>query len=322
MAKEDSPTALKADKVIAAGDDSRYIWHKDKPVLLRVYNRELQITPNVPPRDTGDSPIRSKGDITTFSRSSRLRLMRKMNRVQTQLLGEPIFITLTHRHGTLSHKEFQYAFLKKFLPKLPEIIPEVACMWRLEPHRNGKPHYHMICWSFNKKITIESEYYHRQIRQAWRDAIGQHDRAAELYSCDIEALGSHRKIMSYVSKYLAKEDDNVGKKIEGRRWATSKNLPCSAISEVLLTREQLADFKQIVETILRASGKPEGLIETILSGRLRLWCWLDPEEIQAVLDYLGLPPPKNQYSRYQECGSPLGTMEEAERLAKKYGHDF
>lgn len=313
---------LQATKSDTGGADSRYIWQNRKPFRLRVYNRELQVVPNVPPRKGEKPPRRKEGDITRFSKSSRLRVMRKMNRVQGQLLGTPIFITLTHRHGSHTAREFQYCFLKKFAPRLKEIVPEIALMWRLEPHRNGKPHYHLIVWSYRKKIKLESEYYKRQIRQAWRDSIDQHDRAAELYSCKIEALGSHRKAMHYVSKYVAKEDSSESSKIEGRRWGTSRSLPVGAITEVNLTREQYEDLKNIVRTILKANDKPEGLISTILDDSKMMWTWLSPDEIEAVLEYLNLPPPINQYKAYRSCGSALGTMDEMASLAADHGYSF
>lgn len=314
--------ALNVEQSVTEGADSRYVWQNSKPVRLRIYERELQILPNVPPRKTGSTPRRRKGDITTFSKSSRLRLMRKLNRVQTQLLTDPVFITLTHRHGSHTVEEFQHCFQKSFLPRLKEIIPEACFIWRLEPHRNGKPHYHLIAWSFRQKIKIESEFYARQIRKAWRNAIDQHDRAAELYSCKIEPLGSHRKVMSYVSKYVAKEDDEVSRKIEGRRWASSTNLPAGPITEANLTHGQLAKLKQIVKIIMKAAKKPQGLIEVVLSRDDLIWVWLDPVQILEVLEYIGLPPPHNQYSRYLLTGDILPQMDELEKIAADHGHDF
>lgn len=304
------------------GAESRYVWHNSKPVVLRIYEREIQVLPNVPPRKSEGTPVRRKGDIQRFSKSSRLRLMRKLNRVQSQLLTEPIFITLTHRHGSHTNEEFQHCFLKSFLPRLKEIIPEACWIWRLEPHRNGKPHYHLIAWSFRKKITISSEFYARKIRKAWRNSINQHDRAAELYSCKIEPLGSHKKVMAYVSKYVAKEDDQQGEKIEGRRWASSSNLPTGPITEVNLTHDQLAQLKLIVEILMKAKNKPQGLIDRVLDSDRYLWCWLDPSDIQAVLEYLGMPPPIEHYNRYLQTGNVLPEIAELAEIAADYGHSF
>jgi len=315
-------TIIQPDEVRTGGADSRYIWQNRKPYHLRVYNREIQVLPNVPPSQHGSAPIRKKGDITTFSKSSRLRVMRKLNRVQGQLLGDPIFITLTHRHGTMSTEKFQYAFLKKFAPKLKEIIPDLAVMWRLEPHRNGKPHYHLIAWSFRKKIKLKSEYYARQIRKAWRDAIDQHDRSAELYACKVIPLGSFRKTMSYVSKYVAKEDDQISQQIEGRRWGTSTNLPVGAITEVNLTKDQYENLKNIVRTLLKSKGKPESLIETILGSEKMMWTWLEPDDIEAVLEFLGIPPPISHYKTYRKSGQTLPSSEMLEQIAKDYGHSY
>lgn len=316
------PAALKDAKSVTGGTDSRYIWQNRKPYHLRIYNREIQVIPNVPPRAGDKPPRRKEGDIKSFSKSSRLRVMRKMNRVQAQLLGTPIFVTCTHRHGTMSSEKFQYAFLKKFAPKLKEIVPEIAMMWRLEPHRNGKPHYHCIIWSYRKKLTLGSEFYGRKIRQAWRDAIDQHDRSAQLYSCKIEELGSHKKAMQYISKYVAKEDDHRGAEIEGRRWGTSTSLPVGAITEVNLARAHYEKLKNIVRTILKAKSKPEGLIESIVDSDKMMWVWLDPDEIEAVLEFLGLPPPINHYKTYRETGLRDPDMEHLEALTNDYGYDF
>lgn len=244
------------------------------------------------------APRRKAGDITYFSRKSRMRLFRKFNRMNTRGLSAPVFITLTTRHGECSPADFQYRFRKSFLPALKRIVPGLVYIWRLEPHRSGYPHYHMLVWSKNRELNLESEYWKRRIRRSWRDAIGQHDRAAELYSCKVVALKSMRQITRYLSKYMAKEDDDRGRKIKGRRWAVSDSFSCCPITAFSLTQSEEERLWKIAKRLLLERGKSK-LVEKLELFRGYGWSiWTDRDQVVSMFAEIGNFMPLNAWELY------------------------
>lgn len=288
-----------------------------KDFKLKIYQHELQVESNMPPPEPDRMPTRKAGDINTFSKSSRRRCLRLLNRIQTSKLSPAIFVSCTYRHGQNDYDDFQYKFHKLFLPKLKKILKKPCWLWRLEPHETGYPHFHLIIWSELKNFNIKSEYYKRQIRRAWRSAIEQYDRAAELYSCDIKDCDTFNSVRRYVSKYVAKEPDQNNLKVTGRRWGRSKNLPVNTISEMNITRSKFRELQQIVKRLLEDKGTPEGLIKAIMSSDRGMFVWLEEEEIKRVLDRGGLSPPLKAFDYYLESGIAPGSVEDYEIRAKQ-----
>lgn len=287
------------------GADPWYIYHTGRIVKVSIFAEELKVTERPTGRNDRPPPTRTAGDITTFSDSSRRRLISVMKRTHTESLGEPIFITLTSRHGMYTQEEFQYRFHKKFLPGLREIIPDLVYLWRLEPHKSGKPHYHLVCWSWKKEAKLISEFYKRPIRHLWRECIGDHSKAAQLYSCKIQSVASREKLMKYVSKYLAKEDYGKALEIDGRRWGRSKNYPCSSIAEIIMPMKDYNVLLQIINVILKSKGKDTDWLAERVNDAVGWSMWLNRQETVAVLEYIGLEASLWAYNTYWETGKVL-----------------
>src|SRR5699024_9917446 len=148
---------------------------------LRAYAKN-NITPSHKP------PTRMKGDISTFSKKSRRRMFRMMNRVRWYELAESIFITCTCRASAVDPQELHYKFHKHFLPALKKAVPGITGLWRMEAHNSGYPHLHLIATNHQCGKKMHSEYWKRKIRRLWRDVIDQHDSASKQNACWIENL--------------------------------------------------------------------------------------------------------------------------------------
>lgn len=309
-------------RTVTEGAVPWYIYHSGNSVKVEIYSGEVCVSTPPPATPSTPPPKRTAGDIDTFSRKSRMRVFQAFNRLQAQLLGAPLFITLTSRHGELTCEEFQYRFHKKFLPGLKKIIPECVYIWRLQPHLSGKPHYHLMVWSFRKKLTLKSEYYKRPIRALWRDCIGQHDKAAQLYSCDIEPVAGMRKAFQYVSRYVAREDEGKALEIPGRRWGRSLNYPANPIAEITLSRERYNQLLEIVKIILRSKGKDVDWINERVNDGFGWFVWFTHQEIQNILYFIQCNVSLNRYNRYLKSGIPEPSDEELADLGEEYGYDF
>lgn len=275
-----------------------YNSHIVRDLKVKVYENELYI-PSVAPNDCDlVPPKRKKGDINAFSTKSRMRILHKFNRLQTKHLSEAIFCTFTAPHDLCEPEVFQERFLKKLLPALQEIIPNLVYAWRLEPHRDGYPHYHLFCWSWDQERNLSSRYYKDQIRDAWSQAFDCYDRAFRNHALDVKPVRNRRKAMSYITKYMAKEDSPEGQQIRGRRWGNSKNLPAIPITEIELSDSQRSQLIKASKALLRAKGYiPDYVIDDI-SVMSDSFLWIELNEIVELLKTipdLEIPPELEAY---------------------------
>lgn len=308
--------------------------HEKTGVQLKVYWNEIQIIhPKTKKPPKRKPPKREKGDITTFSRKSRLRLLRLFNRVHLICLGDPIFITLTARPECFEIRrqwlpeEFRdcphnYIFRKEFLPALKNIVPELVYIWKMEPHKSGEAHYHLMVWSGKKARKLHSQYYKRKIRRLWRNLIDDHSRSAELYSCKIKDINSQSRCFSYMSKYIMKEESHETAKIKGRRWGRSRSLPVDPITEIsipLSAYERIKEFA--IEHIKARKSNSEDYIQHIEDGG-DFFMWLDSDTIAELLRKSNRLATAAQYKRFLKTGSTDPPMSELKEIAARYGIDF
>lgn len=134
------------------------------------------------------APVGGKrGVVNEFSSASRRRLMGLIAKLEPQ---KTIFLTLTYPAEFPSPRQAKKD-LKKMLQRLQRDAPSMSAIWRLEFQKRGAPHFHVLLFNF--------PYVPKQfIEQDWAQVIGQ--RAFTR----IEMIRDRRKLMNYVSKYVAK----------------------------------------------------------------------------------------------------------------------
>lgn len=134
-------------------------------------------------------PPGNRGNVTTFSRKSRKRLIDLFNRIDFER-RKVSFLTLTlhHRHTY----EEAATFLRRFLERLRRKHPTAAAVWKRELQQRGVIHYHLIIFGM--------PYYPQDaLQRVWTDCTGE-----DLSIVDIRAVDNHSHLMQYVSKYVAK----------------------------------------------------------------------------------------------------------------------
>lgn len=133
--------------------------------------------------------LSKRGDVTSFSRKSRRRMIDLMARLD--LKGKRVvFLTLTF-HYTHSKAKTKAAF-KRFLSYLSYHYPDTSGVWRVEFQGRSTPHYHLI--------LIDLPFWkHSELRATWMQCTREDKSGAR-----IEWIHSERMCMFYVSKYCAK----------------------------------------------------------------------------------------------------------------------
>ena len=297
---------------------------KDRQYILRIFEREITVKPLTGKRksngvkennlhiahdgsvceesDPADIPTRSAGDITKFSNKSRSRLFKVFRRLQTKALYSPVFYTLTARPDLMDPEELQKKFLKLFLPWLRDDLGGMHYLWRLELHASGFIHYHLIVWPIKKDVKLTSEYWKRRSRKAWRKLIGDNSRASELHSCKIRDIQEVDQLGKYISKYMAKEDDQNCRPFSGRRWGVSKDLPLKPITEIIVTPADEKELWKFLEQHFWAMDRPE-IVAKIREWRAFGWSlWVSFNELTELLEICNLKSPLELVRLYYSEG--------------------
>lgn len=142
--------------------------------------------------DSDIKPKRGKrGGITTFSAGSRRRMFDLFHRLEIK--RKPIFVTLTYG------KDYPDAnTAKKNLRALFERLRKrlgsqtVSAIWRMEFQERGAPHFHIIFFDLPFIDKLTWQYW-------WEEITGTPEPFTR-----VERVKSHKHIMAYVSKYVAK----------------------------------------------------------------------------------------------------------------------
>jgi len=146
----------------------------------------------------------NKKAIKEFSPRSRVRLLKLVSRLDISQEKYPVFITLTFAQKYPSPqqaKEYMRLFVRKLNRRSSR---EISAIWRLEFQERGAPHFHLIVFGMD---YIKKEY----VAKLWANTIGKKywdtskDEPAYPFT-RIEGVQQHRKLIYYVSKYVAKAD--------------------------------------------------------------------------------------------------------------------
>lgn len=142
-------------------------------------------------------PQARRSSITNFSKKSRLRLLRTCSKLDLALYG--LFLTFTYRENMTDARTAK-DHLEKLSLWLKRNYPENAFIWRMEYQERGAIHFHIIALN---RAFIPAQ----KLTSYWQKLTG--DKSYP----DIKKLRSRRKVMYYISKYIAKvtqTGSNVG----------------------------------------------------------------------------------------------------------------
>lgn len=195
----------------------------------------------------------TRGKVTSFSKKSRKRLLEVFHRFEE--VEKIIFITLTYGQSWPGTREIREAHRRAFAERLRRRFPDASGVWRLEYQKRGAPHFHFIM--FNMPFLPKEE-----LKQMWGEVIGaeywdkSNPQEPQAPFTRIETILSHRHMINYVSKYVAKLPDAASVKLpdaaaggdgfnidpyqhaienhEGRWWGyhNEKSLPWAEITSI------------------------------------------------------------------------------------------
>jgi hypothetical protein len=103
-----------------------------------------------------------------------------------------LFLTLTYP-ADYPNPRIAKRHLDTYMKRLRRKFPKLAGVWRLEFQRRGAPHFHVLLFGVDY-IPMD------QVQAAWGEIIG----CPHVFTRIESISGSRRKVMAYVSKYVAK----------------------------------------------------------------------------------------------------------------------
>jgi hypothetical protein len=211
-----------------------------------VFNHPLQNHHNAEP------PQRSVDDIKTFSEKSRKHLFNIFNCLEYSKYGLPCFISATWHYDAPDSRTMLKDDLEKFVKMLKRGLPEFHAIWKLEYQQRGTPHFHFILLPLNPSEKMYSPAHENFIKSKWLQLKKCKCSHCKNFSIKTVSCENYKMSISYISKEIAKVQDNYFDHDLGRIWGTSQNmrmnhklnLPCPIeLYHKILDRKLEENFK-------------------------------------------------------------------------------
>lgn len=211
-----------------------------------------------------------RGKCVGFSPASRLRMKKRLAKLNIKD-KYCFFISLTYpekyiKDMRVSKRDLD-VFRKAFAREFESFIGGI---WRLERQKRGAPHYHMLLVSdkpISRKKIIEF------IKRRWADIVrtsyiksgGDEKEYQEHYERhvnsghNVQFMKSREMVQNYISKYIAKVDEDSVDDEMGRIWGqwqfNGKNLDFTPYETGHLAREETVLLKRMVRKHKEASNR-------------------------------------------------------------------
>jgi hypothetical protein len=251
---------------------------KCEKVLVHVKRFMCSVFPNVTGPKRPQKRVESKrGRIQGFSRKSRSRLIRYMLSLQELPEG---FSTLTYDDSVLkalsmdAMKERAHADVHRLRGFVRKRFPDAWSIWRIEwkPRKMGEcagmyaPHIHGL-WRIGE---TNFEQFRAVILMEWLKITGTENPDAWKVTLKRESfvkLEGRRRVIGYVSKYVAKESENLGFDT-GRHWGQIGAPPVSKGIVVELDSWESPHLVRLLKKWLKSKGKRTGryVARTLFKG--------------------------------------------------------
>lgn len=181
------------------------------------------------------------------------------NQIKTQYQINMLTITLsaTQQHNDKFIKRW---LLVPFIAKLVKTNPDVSYLWRAEPQKNGNIHFHILIDRYFSKDWVQREWNKTQSQHGYHSQLTESKTDLGKNSTRIEALASKDNAISYVAKYISKNEGD--RAIEGRLWGCSDRLRKLQPIEYNLNKQQ------VIDVIKEISNNPVNMWESEYGVRI------------------------------------------------------
>jgi len=196
--------------------------------------------------------VYKRGKCRGLSTKSRKRFLDSFQRIDYDKMThndslKVKFITLTYGQEFPNIEEAKIHF-DKLEKRIRYRYPKASCFWREEDQKRGAPHFHLVY--FNLPYLPKEELkrmWGQIIGEKYWDCIDKHTKqpkTPEEPFTRIETIRSVRGCMSYIAKYVSKNDGSKGENSDPRALAGFNSLP-------YLEKRAIEDYFEVFEMIIR-----------------------------------------------------------------------
>ncbi len=253
-----APPPLREDTTSAARSQGKTLVNNtiiEKHPHFEFFPHCAEFHPVIPNYAGKSNNRRGRGKITHFSKRARFRLFHLLAKIDDDLKFKPIFCTLTYHYGHENSKISTKSQLHHFLTRLRQLDQKVQLFWRIESQKRGAPHYHLIIFPATDFHSGKEDAYAIAISRIWHEIADPKSYRHEQYGCKIININSYSQACSYMSKYIAKQQDINSEFIEGKHWGCSRNLPILRLAHMQMNDRMIRAFVEKIRQWLMANGK-------------------------------------------------------------------
>ena len=205
-----------------------------------------------------------RGNVAGFSNKSRKRMIDLMN---SQRHGSPkAFVSLTYADEALfsvsesdtvkrvTRSEDWKNHLEILRKRFERKYPNIKAIWRIElkKRKSGEfrgliaPHFHMLIFDDDETIGA-------WLQQTWYEILKTGLQKHFEHGTHVSTVKSARHAMFYVSKYVAKTEDEFEDNYEvGRRWGRIGKFDTSISMEINLSEKEYIQFRRLLRSWLKS----------------------------------------------------------------------
>lgn len=210
-----------------------------------------------------DIPVREENDIQSFSVNSRRRLIKFISTIKYFSYSTILFTTLTYHQDFSCDPKNYKRDLFNYIKRIKRFYPATQYVWRLEEQGRGAPHYHILFFLPEHFSIKEKENFIQEIKTSWLEIKKCSCEYCNLYGVKTKVIDSTSKLLSYVSKYSAKVNEENPEHLIGRRWGYSENIQCGSIEVLHFSTEAYKYFFSILEEKIKSESRNTKYLDSL-----------------------------------------------------------
>ena len=262
---------------------------------VSAFPRSLSIESWNRPMHSERPPPGRRASCKTFSRKSRLAMFKTFSKTDFSQLGVAWWISLTYHNRWPAGKPQLEADREAWLERIRRKFPAIQYIRRLDFQTRGMPHHHYILWSHIDDHRFEDPRTARWIARIWHEIAEPESQHHRLHGAKVKPVTSYRMLITYVSRYAAKESGADDGFYQGRRWSCSYHLPTRPNVEGQVNAFELRLLKKIIRRLMIKRGATRAMIVNLYKGHTDAFALLregEPERILMIAGLLAKPPPE------------------------------
>lgn len=230
-------------------DNSTYL---DAVSSIQIQNHKITITRPNGTKMSGGQGGGKRQKINGFSRQSRRRCLLKLATVDFSAYKTKFFSTFTFRNEYPETKEGLKSLLILLLKRI-ERIPFVSCIfWRVEYQKRGAPHIHLLILIKEKLNSKDVIKCGKMQKKAWGELTASLNQMSFTRGSEIIEIRGDEKVYFYLSKYVAKVENNDKNKRLGRVWGVRGEVVKQNILDENVPEEIINRFIELYKNSLSA----------------------------------------------------------------------